>query len=376
MTWNQNGATGAWNSNRSTWMSQLPDELGLQNLTIPGTHDSAALEGYLGSNWFEVHMSDTQQWRIDQQLENGIRFLDLRVKILFNHRGLGMYHAGDIIRDPYGSMYDQLYLKTVLQKCVDFLKANPREVIVVSLKCEGDTSYEGWTVEDWFRQIANEVAADNPPGTWNDWWKYPADVDLTLGDARGKLVLWRRFPREGKDTTLDYTKPFGLNLTPMNVKYDNTTGADWWTPTGGYTFVQDHYTKTTVAEKFDAWQKGAARAWVSRKDPTTSGDTNRQFINFTSIGAGRYPSTYAKVMNPALSIWLDALLTGKASNGVQVGGTSARSGLGVIPMDFPLQSNVDMLIRANFEPTWSLDDTPAGKAYLDAILQRILLLQP
>ncbi len=167
----------------------------------------------------------TQKTTIDEQLRNGIRFLDLRVKILFSHRGLGMYHGADALYDPdHPHSFDQLYYKSVLGKCVEFLRQHPKEVIVVSVKCEGDTHYDGWTVEDWFRQIANEVAADNPPGTWDRWWDYRSDVNATLGDVRGKLVLWRRFPRSGKDRTLNYDEPFGLDLTPLNGAHDNTKG--------------------------------------------------------------------------------------------------------------------------------------------------------
>lgn len=367
MTWNQiDPSQTPWDGNRATWLSQLPDDLAVQDLSIPGTHDSAALLGFTHAN-----VSVTQNMKIEDQLNNGIRFLDLRVKIMFSQRGLAMYHGADAIYDPdHPSTYDQLYYKAVIQKCVAFLKAHPHEAIVISLKCEGDNKYDGWTVEDWFRQIANEVAADNPPGSWDKWWEYRSNVNATLKDVRGKMLLWRRFDRAGKDTSLDYSKPFGLDLTPMNEKYDNTTGIGWYTPEGGYSFVQDRYTKTTNADKFAAWYNTYVDAfdsrWMAQDD-----NRNRQYINFSSIGAGKNPSDYSDVMNVALHDWLSAVESGKDKKGADLGGRAVRTGAGVIPMDFPTQDNIDYLIRANFGWTHRLAETQQGLDYVSSIREWI-----
>lgn len=363
MTWKQTdpSSNAPWDGNRARWMTQLDDDIAIQDLSVPGTHDSAALEGFTHFN-----LSETQTWKIEEQLQNGIRFLDLRVKIMFQHKGLAMYHGDDALYDParpHG--FDQLYYKAVLQKCVDFLKQNPREVIILSVKCEGDTKYDGWTVEDWFRQIANEVAADNPPGTWDKWWDYRSNVNATLGSVRGKMLLWRRFPREGKDQTLDYSQPFGLDLTPMNDRYDNTKGSDWYTPQGGYSYVQDHYKSASVHEKFAVWSNTLGIAQESRQNPHHQ-HVNRQFFNFSSIGAGKHPGDYAKVMNPAVKKWLSATLTGKSPAG-DLGATAVRSGFGVLPMDYPNREIVDLLIQANFGWTYRIFATQQGNRYWNEI---------
>jgi hypothetical protein len=364
MTWKQiDPSQTPWDGNRASWMSQLPDDLAVQDLSVPGTHDSAALLGFTHAN-----VSVTQNMKIEDQLNSGVRFLDLRVKIMFSHRGLAMYHGIDAIYDPdHPHTLDQLYYKAVIQKCVDFLKARPNEGIIISLKSEGDTEYQGWTLEDWFRQIANEVAADNPPGTWDRWWKYPSNVNAKLKDIRGKLLLWRRFPRGCTHFSLDTSTPFALDLTPMNVKYDNTTGASWYTPDGGYSYVQDNYTKTTNADKFSYWYNTYIKAFDSRW-MTNEPDWNRQYINFSSVGAGKNPSDYSDVLNVALNRWLAAVESGKDGNGNDLGGRALRTGVGVIPMDFPTQDNIDHLIRANFGWTHRVAETQQGLAFVSGIL--------
>lgn len=364
MTWNQTAPTTTWDGNRATWMSQLPDDLPIQNLSIPGTHDSAALVGFTHFN-----VSVTQNRKIEDLLAAGVRFLDLRVKIMYGGRGLAMYHGVDAIYDPdQPTTSDQFYYKAVIGKCVEFLKAHPKECIVVSVKCEGDTSWGGWTVEDWFRQIANEVAADNAPGTWDNWWDYRSNVNATLNDVRGKMLLWRRFPREGKDPSLDYSKPFGLDLTPLNGRYDNTRAGDWYVPNGGYVWVQDHYKRDNssdthpILKKFNAWYTTLDMAWKSRCIPGHE-HANRQFINFSSVGDGKNPSDYSDVMNVAMLSWLKAMLSGKVEvNGTleHTGATPHRSGFGVLPMDYPTDELVDTIIKANFGYTYAIGDTQMG----------------
>ena len=364
MTWNQiDPAQTPWDGDTTTWMKQLPNNIPLQDLSIPGTHDSAAKDMTCTA------ISATQSLKIEEQLQNGIRFLDLRVKIMYRDRGLAMYHADDKIDDPDkpGSL-DQYYYKVLINKCVQFLKEHPKEVIIASVKCEGDDSYGGWTIEDWFRQIANEVAADNPPGTWDKWWDYRSDVFATLGDVRGKLVLWRRYPRGGKFPGTNYSGPFGLDLTPLNIKYENTTGADWVTDNNGYVFVQDMYSGDFLP-KFDAWGIGYSRAFYSRWNPNHP-DKIRQFINFSSLGGG-YPSDNARVLNAALHDWLSAVHSNQDKNGNNLGGQKVRTGVGVVPMDYPTQDNINLLIRTNFEWSYRIAETPAGAKYYEAIRDRV-----
>ena len=62
------------------WMARLPDDAPLSGLTIPGTHDSGARFGggapvvdFVTALWVQA-----QNWTVTQQLDAGVRFLDVR----------------------------------------------------------------------------------------------------------------------------------------------------------------------------------------------------------------------------------------------------------------------------------------------------------
>jgi hypothetical protein len=70
------------------WMRSLPDSTPLSAISIPGTHDSAALHGGLAAQ--------CQSWTIKDQLEAGIRFIDVRCrsKLSFGVRDHGRAVTG------------------------------------------------------------------------------------------------------------------------------------------------------------------------------------------------------------------------------------------------------------------------------------------
>ena len=66
------------------WMSFLNNEAELKDLTIPGTHESCALHG--------IFFAINQTWSLENQLNAGIRFFDLRMRLYYNtlraHHGM------------------------------------------------------------------------------------------------------------------------------------------------------------------------------------------------------------------------------------------------------------------------------------------------
>lgn len=56
----------------SSWMRDIPDDARVTTLNIPGTHDSCATGGPLG-------FGKTQNLDLTDQLNAGIRFLDIRL---------------------------------------------------------------------------------------------------------------------------------------------------------------------------------------------------------------------------------------------------------------------------------------------------------
>ena len=179
-------AAGCIGTAEPAWMSGIDDTRSLTALSIPGTHDSGALHEPLAG------LAKTQALTIAEQLDAGVRFLDLRARIIDD--AFWLYH-GSIDQDQaFVDVFATMYA---------FLDANPTETIIASLKEEAMPTGATRTFDAIF---ADYVAAS--PDRWHLGRAVP-----TLGDARGKIVLVRRF-----STTI--ASPLGIDAAPWA---DNAT---------------------------------------------------------------------------------------------------------------------------------------------------------
>lgn len=106
------------------WMSQVLGSKKLSELNIPGTHESCARYG--------GPLAACQTLSLQEQLEAGIRFIDIRC------RHIGDGNGNDIFTIHHDVFYQNLTFGTgVRDVCIDFLKKNPTECIVMSIKEEG-----------------------------------------------------------------------------------------------------------------------------------------------------------------------------------------------------------------------------------------------
>jgi len=151
------------------WMSTLSDDFALNQLTLPGSHDSCAYT-------VEDSLAKTQGATLVEQLEHGVRVLDIRCR-----------HEGDVFhinhaRIPLGLMFDD-----VIAACAGFLARHPGECIVMSVKDEcGD--------QDCTRSFAQTFGSYIERYAEVRW--YLSDTIPRLGDVRGSIVLLRRFASE------------------------------------------------------------------------------------------------------------------------------------------------------------------------------------
>ncbi len=193
------------------WISSLDDAVHLSELIIPGTHDSGALLEPLPG------LAATQTLTIEEQLDAGVRFLDLRARIVDDE--LWLYHGAIDQDQAFTDVFATMYA---------FLDAHPDEVLVASLKEETAPANATKT----FDAIFSEYVAASP-----EHWELGTVVPR-VGDARGRIVLLRRFP-----TTM---APLGIDASPWE---DDTTFAinnDAWIR------VQDEYTVESNDAKWSA----------------------------------------------------------------------------------------------------------------------------
>ena len=153
--------------NRSNWMSLISEEEGKKSLcrfSIPGTHNSGTEKTIKGG------VAHCQNFSIQQQLLDGIRFLDIRLKN--DGENLQLYH---------GSENCHVNFDTVLKWCRQFLEENPTETILMSVKQEESgvlipnlNAHIQKYLYLFVKDENNEVASEIP----------------TLNSARGKIVLF------------------------------------------------------------------------------------------------------------------------------------------------------------------------------------------
>lgn len=188
-----NMTTESWTArtyNRN-WMSQLRDDVRLSELSIPGTHNSATAT-YRGG------LSDyvrTQSIDIRKQLDNGIRFLDIRaINGVFT-----MHHDRYYLNQNFGD---------VLNKTVAFLRDNPEEVVYMRLKQEYSSKNDHT-----FNHILNTRYLQD--SRWRDYFYY-GNANPTLSETRGKIVIFRNFL--GNNVGIPYPSSFDIQdyWNPVN----------------------------------------------------------------------------------------------------------------------------------------------------------------
>ncbi|MCH2180753.1 MAG: phosphatidylinositol-specific phospholipase C [Mariniblastus sp.] len=178
------------------WMSRIPDRVSLSSLSIPGTHNSAALREPLPAT------ARCQSLKLAEQLEAGVRFFDLRC-----------CHQEDQFLLYHGPISQDLSFDEVLETMGSFLQRHPRETLILSIKPE----HRGRGNRRRFVETLNAYL-DQPGRSW-----YRGEAIPTLGEVRGKMVLLRRFDAPG---------PLGIPATDWGHNGNHE---------GATLFVQDRF---------------------------------------------------------------------------------------------------------------------------------------
>ncbi len=155
------GAPSAFAVDTRAWMGAHGDETDLRRLTIPGTHDSGAR---YGGPW-----SECQNTTIAQQLDSGVRFLDVRCRV-----------TGGSFAIHHGASYQNMMFGDVLVACRDFLAAHPSETVLMRVKQEYSEESDAT-----FRAVFDDYLDGRG---WRSLFRIGDALPL-LGEARGRVVL-------------------------------------------------------------------------------------------------------------------------------------------------------------------------------------------
>lgn len=252
------------------WMLRLDDGMLLSDVNLPGTHDSATQ--YVQLAWF----SKCQGKDVGSQLEAGYRYLDIRLGA--DGDRLKLMHG--FTNCKTGAFGGTLYLDRVLEQCYAFLDAHPSETVVFAVKQEhGDESRAQ------FQQLLDAYVQASPAH-----WLL-TDTIPTLGEARGKLVLMRRYEDEA-----GLGKAAGIPLLwPDQPGFDDTSLNTAPSDNGSYClWVQDRYEYGTE-DKWTAFLAGL------RDNGAEEGDIALHFLSTKGTAAYGHPYGFARTLNPRLA---------------------------------------------------------------------------
>lgn len=198
------------------WMSRLPDELPITELSIPGTHDAGTC------NMGSATSKQDQQYHIDDLLRAGVRHLDVRTGGGDGSNPIIIIHSKD---DAYNREGKNLTLDEVMGWVNSFLDENKQETVVLQLKEDlDDKVYENWrgvATAEYFRDRASK------PGS-KIW---VGDHVPTLGEVRGKIVIMSRL----------YVDPVRFDVTdPKTGKAGKwAINAHTWKESAPYAIARD-----------------------------------------------------------------------------------------------------------------------------------------
>lgn len=165
-----------------TWMSRISDDVNIASLSVPGTHNSAAC--------FKLSAPSVQcQGKsITHQLENGVRYLDIKLSKNYMSRGENVNDL-IVVHGKFPVKLSGAYkFKKVLSEVYTFLDKHPTETVLLSVKLENTMLNWNAKTDEFAKVLFEKYIAHNR----NKW--YLSNKIPTLQYARGKVVLLRRFP--------------------------------------------------------------------------------------------------------------------------------------------------------------------------------------
>lgn len=193
-TWNktwQNGQLVASTDERQAehWMGDLPDNMFVAHVSIPGAHDFATGE----ENWASDALSSsgnasstTQAVTMREQLDRGIRGIDLRPGL----------HSDNLLYCYHGIARTTKKFEEAVDDMVAFLQKHPQEFFVVHL-------FRGNVYNSSSESGVGRKVSDEDRARYNSelkrifeekYGQYVVNFEpnLTVKEARGKMVLFTR----------------------------------------------------------------------------------------------------------------------------------------------------------------------------------------
>ena len=346
--------------NSTNWMSNLLDGIDIREVSIPATHDS-------GTNSL-MRLAKCQDLSISDQLNAGIRFLDIRV----TPQGAGS--ISNFKLKVSHTFVSSLGFKDVLNDVKKFLTTNPTETILIKISRDSGADYDlpdyrkenvafyneynvhknNIKIENFFTQflIAQEI---------NDGYStlFTKGVNINdkipMSNLRGKAVLfydYSKFP-------LSFRK---INSLSVGLYEDNLKSIQLLPTNNPVLLVQDYYKNTWYSSRGsdESIKRGLINDFMLKRDKLVMQATIAKFkgvsvklpfsFNYISMsGVVTTPYDYSKNMN---AYFFDEII--KSYGGEKSVYVTSKNqlkyniGFGVTFFDFPSNELIKAIYSSNF----------------------------
>lgn len=254
----------------NNWISKLDDNIYINQLSIPGTNNSAAFKSYAG-------LATSQSKNLEDQWNAGVRAFEFRTAV--STGATTSYDAGRRVATCYDAGTNlQCSFDEAMTSITGFLTENPGEFAIVVSSYQGQNGGSGISISDFAKMGKNYWLAESTffglfgIGEWyygmpffvkkwadeknpkNESWFVDFKPELTIGEARGKIIL----------INFDnYDSLKGVLVNDTDSQQDNGTDSDFST----------------------------SGSW---KSITYNGTTEEEGIYIQNMFGSRYPSDDAK----------------------------------------------------------------------------------
>ncbi|HIF5960374.1 TPA: phosphatidylinositol-specific phospholipase C domain-containing protein [Vibrio parahaemolyticus] len=150
-----------------SWMRNIDSGVRIRNISIPGTHGSGAKYG--------GDIPRNQTLSIVQQLNAGIRFLDIRLR-----------HIENVFAIHHGSVYQNKMFGDIIAEIRTFLQNNPTEFVFIRVKEEHKAENNTRSFEDTFNNYVNNNSDII-------WVPESRSENPMIHNVRGKIVFLQNF---------------------------------------------------------------------------------------------------------------------------------------------------------------------------------------
>lgn len=290
------------NGTYASWMSIYPDHTPLARMNIPGTHDSAtwnytqATQDALanitagdGETMYPYQVFRCQSASIIASLNAGVRFFDLRfaldptgIKLVFFHSQALMSEIATV-----GDVVAAFYY---------WLDKHPSETVILSFQYESSTIVNATfdsTVQSMVFDILNSTTAAR-------YIEQTHDALPTLGEARGKVVLFKRFDLDQLPDEYEETLP-GLHLSPNLWTDDSSNIALTYSTAANLTaHIEDYYEPDDLGDNSTVSSNIAAKvkATTSHLQLATSRNSSYADSLFITFASAEHVTTTPVAVTP------------------------------------------------------------------------------